>query len=614
MKNYRSNEVVQLSEISHVLKKSGMYIGDTSASIYRRWLLDAGKINQHDIEYSPGLFKLFDEIISNSIDEALRTNFDFANKIDVSITNNIIKILDNGRGIPVVASEETEITQAELAFTSLRAGGNFGEEEVVSIGTHGLGSTLVNIMSDKFIAETCDGKNKIVVDCSNNMNDVTRVITKSTKNYTSVEYTPDFKQFDGVEQIDDNHISLINKRLHDLSICFPKIRFTFNSVAVRQGSPKKAFTRYCQMYSDNVAVAECSDYSVAVFPVEQPTNISFVNGIDTVQGGTHVDVVSQIVTDELLAMFTKKYKKLDIKAADIKNHLGFIIFTNSIKNCKFNSQTKERITNKVSDIKPIFKTLSNKVLFFRDILENPELIDPIVETKRLKLEAKERAALKKAQKGAKRLKVPAHVPATGKNIEDRILFLSEGQSASGQLICVRDPLIHGSFPLKGKVLNTNGKKPSEIMANAELSAVMSIVGLTLGQKAENLNYGKIVIMTDADYDGNAIAALLINFFHRWPELFIEKRIVLLKTPIVLARKGKQVKRYYNLEEYEADVKLLKTWEVSYIKGLGSLQESEYKRIIDKPKYVTIKLDIKSTENLEMAFGKDVNKRKAWLRT
>lgn len=612
-KQHRTNEVIQLTEVQHVLRKPGMYIGDSSRSSHTKWHMnDVGEMINSKLNISPGLLKLFDEIISNSIDEALRTNFEYANKIDVLVDGNTVTVKDNGRGIPVKKSKGESITQAEMAFTSLRAGANFGDEAVVSIGTHGLGSTLVNIMSTVFRAETCDGKNKLTLICTKNLSSTKSKITKCKVNGTLVEYTPDFEHFDGCTGLTKDDMKMIEKRLMDLTVCFPDIIFTLNKRKVRHGSSSMGFRRYANLYSPDAICVEDKNYRVAIFPVDEPTNISFVNGIDTYNGGTHVDVVSHFIVEQLLLNFKKKYKKLDIKPGDIKNHLGFIIFTNSIKGAKFDSQTKTKITNKWTDIRPVFESLDAQDSFFKKILKCPELTDPIIETKKLKLEAKERAALNRAQKNVKKIKVAAHIPANSKDPRKRILFLSEGASASGQLLSVRDPMIHGSYPLRGKVMNISGKKSSVVVQNKELCNLMAILGISIGQKAIDMNYGKIGLLMDADTDGNSIAGLLFNFFAQWPEIFHEQKIVLVKTPIMLARKGKITKRFYSLTEYEKASSSLKGYELTYIKGLGSLPLDEYKRIINEPIFIPIQFDKDARAKLDMAFGNDSNLRKEWL--
>ena len=180
MKLLRKNTVKVLSEIEHVLHRPGMYVGDTTLGTHDKWVMDDGKIIKKKVKIVPAFLKLFDEIISNCIDEGFRTDFKYANEIKVRVEDNgKITIEDNGRGIPVVSTKDGK-TQAEQAFTNLRAGANFDDGVGnVSIGTHGLGSTLVNILSKKFIAHTDDGKKHFRLQCSKNMSEIDTEITKT---------------------------------------------------------------------------------------------------------------------------------------------------------------------------------------------------------------------------------------------------------------------------------------------------------------------------------------------------------------------------------------------------------------------------------------------------
>jgi DNA topoisomerase-2 len=244
-------------------------------------------------------------------------------------------------------------------------------------------------------------------------------------------------------------------------------------------------------------------------------------------------------------------------------------------------------------------------------MKNEELIQPIIEALLLKKQLAEARALRKAQKNAKKKKVASHISATGKKVEDKILFITEGQSAISNLINVRKTAIHGGFPLRGKPRNVRELKPTDIMKNKELSELMSIIGLELGEPAEDLNYGQIGILADADFDGFSIAALLVNFFSNWKELFDDERILFIKSPIVIAKKKKQVKRFYDLKDFH-DAKLDNEWRIEYNKGLGSLSLEEYDLMINDPVTEVIEYDSGATKSLETAFGKNSLPRKKWL--
>jgi len=601
----RKNDVKVLSEIEHVLHRPGMYVGDTTVGTHYKWVMEDGTIIKKKVKIVPAFLKLFDEIISNCIDEGFRTDFKFANEIKVRVEENgKITIEDNGRGIPIIRTTEGK-TQAEQAFTNLRAGSNFDDDGHISIGTHGLGSTLVNILSKKFIAHTDDGKKHFRLQCSKNMSEIDTIITKSNGVLgTTVSYFADFDRL-GMKSITNDHLGLLEKRVNDLAVCFPQIKFKYNGRLVKSAK----FKDYLLKIGSEFVLHETDDYSVAVLPSDDGNFISFVNGIDTFGGGVHCDIVSNQIATSIKTAIKKKHR-LDIRVPDIKNKLLFVIITNKVGDPKFDSQTKERLTNNANEIKPLFSDVDDDKFIAR-ILKNEEVIQPIIEALMLKAQLAEARALRKAQKNAKKKKIASHISATSKNPEDKILFITEGQSAISNLINVRQTAIHGGFPLRGKVKNVRQIKPTEIMKNKELSSLMSIIGLEIGEPAEDLNYGKIGILADADFDGFSIAALLVNFFSNWKELFDDKRVLLIKSPIVIAKKKKQIKRYYDLKDFYDD-NLDSDWKIEYNKGLGSLSVEEYDLMINNPVTEVIEYDSGATDSLETVFGKNSLPRKKWL--
>ncbi len=602
----RKNDIKVLSEIDHVLHRPGMYVGDTTLGTHSKWILKDEKIIRSNVRIVPAFLKLFDEIISNSIDEGFRTDFKFANEIKVNVDDSgKITIEDNGRGIPVTDSGHDDKTHAQLAFTNLRAGANFEDDGHVSIGTHGLGSTLVNILSSKFIANTDDGKKHLKLTCKNNMHQCTALISPSTKTKgTKVQYTPDYERL-GMQSISEDHQQLLAKRVSDLAVCFPQIKFKYNGKLVKARNLKQ----YLKQIGEHFEVIETDKFKVAVLPSESGDSISFINGIDTFGGGVHVDVVSNDVCSAIRDAIKKKHR-IDMRIPEIKNKLTFVIISDKVGDPKFDSQTKERLTNNANEVKPIFDGVSDDKFIAR-IMKNDELIEPIIEANLLKKQLADARALKKAQKNAKKKKIASHISASGRNAEDKILFITEGQSAISNLINVRQTDIHGGFPLRGKVRNVSGLKPTEIMKNKELSELMSIIGLELGEDAVSLNYGKIGILADADFDGFSIATLLVNFFSNWRELFDEERIVMIKSPIVIAKNGKKTQRFYDLKDFKR-AKLSDAWTIQYNKGLGSLSLDEYELMINDPVSETIRYDSEAGMSLETAFGKDSAPRKEWL--
>lgn len=602
----RKNVVKQLTDIEHVRKRPGMYVGDVTLSEHPKWVTndDGTRIFKTDVKIVPAILKLFDEIISNSIDEAFRTKFKYGNRISVIVEGDKITVTDNGRGISADIAPGSKDPQSVAAFTSLRAGANFSDDAVISIGTHGLGASLVNILSTKFDVTTCDGKDLTQIKCRDGMTKVASTFGKNTKKWTEVSFTPDFSLF-GVNHLTDAHVAAIRKRVTDLAACFPDITFKFNKRVVKA----KRFRDYLSMLSPLYELKEEETYKLGIFPSDEPDQISFVNGIDTYEGGTHIDWVRHKVVTELLDRLNKKYKKLNLKPADVRNKLTFVLISNDIPSPKFRSQTKEYLTNNYNEFSHIFDGVENDGLINR-LLRHPEIIDPIIETKKLKLEAQERVNLRAQKRRAKKLKIPKHIAANG-DPKQTILHICEGNSAVGQLCNVRDPDLHGGYPLRGKPLNVFGRKPTEIMKNTEFAELMQIIGLELNEPVGSLNYSKIRIMADADHDGNSIVGLLLNFFMLWPELYEQRRITIIKSPIVIATRGKTVKRFYDLQEYK-DANLSSGWSIKYVKGLGSLSRDEYEFMINNPNEAEFELTPKSVDSLLLIFNNDSAGRKEWL--
>jgi len=241
-------------------------------------------------------------------------------------------------------------------------------------------------------------------------------------------------------------------------------------------------------------------------------------------------------------------------------------------------------------------------------MRNEDLIMPIIEAQLLKKQLADARELRKKQKDAHRKKVVSHVQAKGMG---NILFLTEGQSAISNLIKVRDPKIHGGYPLKGKVKNTYGMKLTDIIKNKELSDVMNILGISLGEPISTMNYDYIGILTDQDVDGHHIKILLVGFFSHWKELFKNHKVRIYNSPLMIAKKGKKVKYLYTLKEIsETD---LTGWTTKYAKGLGSLSASEYRDIINTDDYDVITMDdVKDEKALHLALGNDAQLRKDWL--
>lgn len=602
-----AEEFKVLSDREHVLLRTQMYLGSTVPEP----VSDIINYKYQTKVIVPALVKMVDEIINNSIDEGIRTEFKFANQISVDINHNLdgteIVVADNGRGIPV--EKVGESYRPVLAWTELRAGSNFDDEGRVTGGLNGVGSACSNIMSASFIGETSDGKNTLTLTCSNNMSTVSYAVKKSTKRGTTVKFVPDLSRL-GVMEFDDDHIEVIKDRIINYAIAYPDIKFYFNGEKIHFKNIKEVAKNF---HEDAISI-ETDKYGLVIAPAgndEEFRFISYMNGTRNKNGGSHIDFVCYRIVENVKEHVKKKHK-IDVLPNQIRQHLLIGIWGRGFNALRFDSQTKERITNTLGEVGEYLGDV-NWEKIAKQILNTPSIIDPMISAILAKKEREEAALLAKKQKQTRKVRVVNHIAATAKNPEDRMLLIAEGLSAIGMLVdCRTSSEYIGGYPLKGKVMNVSGMKPVDIIKNKEIAELMSIIGLEFGKPAVDLNYGRIVIMTDQDVDGDGhICALLLNFFSMWPELFGDGRICQLITPLYICTKGKETKRFYSKEEFDSVE--LRGYNVEYMKGLGSLSKQEYTLAINSPKLVVFE-NTDNFDQLNMAFAGDADARKQWMMT
>ena len=601
-----SDDFKVLTDREHVQKRLQMYAGSAIAEPMSGIM---------DFKYQtktvvPALIKCIEEILQNSTDEHIRSSGKFADKIDLSISTikgePTVTVADNGRGIPVEKIGDS--FRPVLAWTELRAGSNFDDTNRVGAGQNGMGASIVSILSDKFTGITEDGKKRLTLKCTDGMANIDYKVTASSKRGTTVSFVPNLQRF-GLDEITQDHLDVIRERLVNLSICYPTIKFSFNGEPIAFTTA----TEFASGFSGHAFSYQSDDVLFVVAPSgedEEFRQTSYVNGIWVKNGGMHIDQFTSAITAEMIPLIKKKWK-IDVPANQIKQHLLVGMWVRNFNGPKFDSQSKERLTNTASEVKSFFNFESITPKVAKHILGNPAFIDPIIAAILYKKQKADERELEKAQKQNKKVRVINHIAAQSSDPEKRTLYLTEGLSAIGQLIEVRDPQTVGGFPLKGKPLNVRGMKPSDIMKNKEMSELMAIIGLELNKPAKNLNYGRIAILTDSDMDGAACCCLLVNFFQLWPDLFADNRIYRCETPLYLCKKGKQEKWFYTKAEFDAFNPA--GYVVDYAKGLGSLPKEVYQEAINNPRLV--RLDIASAEDnqaLVMAFGDDSNARKEWL--
>ena len=485
-------EFKELDERSHCLARPGMYIGSTTAEDH------SGIINfkYQTVRYVPGLIKLFGEILDNSLDEFIRTKGEFSTQISVTVGTDIdgsfISVSDNGRGIPVKEHGDSWIPVK--AWTKMRAGGNFGDDtQRATVGTNGVGSALVNIFSNSFVGTTCDGERAITVTCSSNMENIDYKLHKGSKKGTTVTFYPDLARF-GVTEIDASHLEIIKDRLVNLSVIYPGIKFSFNGDVIRFKSLKEIAANF----SDEFVTDKSDNVSLILAPSgsdEEFRCLSYINGIHAKYGGSHVEYAMNMVMQYVRAAIKKKYK-FDVMPNQIRQHLLFASWISGATNLKFDSQTKERITNPQSEVSGLFSGIDFEKLA-KKVLDTPGIIEPIVSALVRKQEAAEAAELRKKNKDLEKANLRHIVKFTDASEktdrENCMIMICEGDSACSSILSARTQYI-GCYPLKGKPLNVFAAEKAEILANKEITELMAIMGLQIGQKAtETGRFGKIVL-------------------------------------------------------------------------------------------------------------------------
>lgn len=554
--------IKKLTEREHIIQRPTMYIGAVDLTKSNEYILIDDKIEYKEIEYVPGLIKIINEIIDNSVDVAIKTNFKSSNEINIKMEKDYIEVQDNGTGIPVIKNSDNHYLP-ELAWGHARAGSNFEDDNNrTQIGMNGVGSYATNCFSKQFIGNTDDGKNHYTITFKNNASEFTEKVSKSSgKTGTVVKFYPDLEKF-GLNEINDTHINVIKQRLINLSMTFPDICFKFNNKKININT----FKKYVSLFNNTFELFESDDYKFAILPNESDDfrQFSYVNGLKIPDGGTHIDYIIDNIVKPIREKLIKKYPS--IKPADIKNKLMVVAFLKNLKNTKFNSQTKEKITNSTSEISNYYGSIDfNKII--NKILKTPEIIDPITEVYKIKEQLKKNLELKGLDKNVKKIKSDKYIPSIG---EKKYLFLVEGDSAAGGLIPSIGRQNAGYYKLKGKPLNSYDAEQSKFTGNKELSELYKI--------AKNEGYQYIIAATDQDLDGIHIRALLCGFVHKYlPEY--KENFGFLNTPVIVVKKNKEIKGwYYNLSD---EIKL-KAGEVSkYMKGLGSHNSEDLKMIIEK---------------------------------
>ena len=632
----------KVTQYEHILKRPDSYIGSIEFQKERLWVYNSEeeKLEFREVKYVPGLFKIFDEILVNAADNYQNDKSMKYIKVDIDRSKNTIKVKNGGKGIPIEIHKKYKMYVPQLIFGNLLTSSNYNDNiKKVTGGRNGYGAKLTNIYSKTFIVETADkntGK-KYYQKFYNNMLKFNepKIENYDKDDFTCITFEPDLSRF-GMTELDNDIVALFEKRVFDMAGITPK------SVSVYLNGKKlkvKNFEDYIHMYLDASKEEDEMDPPIVYenpherwevgmsLSESQFQQVSFVNAISTTKGGKHVDYCVEKIIKVIMDKIAKKDKNLNIKPQHIKQHLW--IFVNClIENPVFSSQTKETLTSKKEDFGSEFEFSDS---FLKNVIKT-NIVERCLRYAKTREEEKNLRKLNSGTKKTARLigieKLDDANWAGTKNSSKCTLILTEGDSAkslamAGIEVVGRDAF--GCFPLRGKLLNVRECSTHKILKNQEIQYLMKILGIKIGETytdVKNLRYGSILIMTDQDVDGSHIKGLIINFIHTfWPSLiklngFMRQFI----TPILKASKGKEVKSFYTIPEYEKWVKSnknsIKGWKIKYYKGLGTSsnkEAQEYFANIQRHRIDFEYKDEKDDESIDMAFNKKkAEERKNWL--
>ncbi|MCR5787702.1 MAG: DNA topoisomerase (ATP-hydrolyzing) subunit B [Bacilli bacterium] len=610
--HYDASDIQVLEGLEAVRKRPGMYIGTT------------------DIK---GLHHLVWEIVDNSIDEALAG---YCNHIEIVINkDNSITVKDNGRGIPVGVHAKTGISTVETVYTVLHAGGKFGGGGYkVSGGLHGVGASVVNALS-KWVNVTVykDGK---IHECKfENGGKTVQKLTvigecEPNRTGTTVTFKPDPDIFDSeiydydTLRVRTRELAFLNKGL-SLNLRDDRDEEdTTGETFVYEGGISE-YVRYLNKNKTpiheeiihlegeeegvmfEVALQYNSGYSDSIY--------SFVNNINTHDGGTHEEGVRRALT-RIINNYAKKNNLLkanddSLTGDDVKEGLTMIVSCKH-PNPQFEGQTKGRLGN--SEVRKLADSVFSQG-FERFLMENPEEAKIIVE--KAMTASRARIAAKKARELTRR-KSDLDVVNFGGKLEDCKekdpsqceIFIVEGDSAGGSAVKGRDSLHQAILPLKGKILNVEKARLDKALSNDEIRTIITAFGTGIGQEFDisKLRYNKIIIMTDADVDGSHIRVLLLTLFYRFFRPIVEQgHVYAAQPPLFCIKHGKTIKYVLNEEERDEYLKTLNEntkYDILRMKGLGEMDAEELNETtMDINKRILRKITVDDAIEADAAFSK-----------
>ena len=618
-------QVQKVTHLQHILLRPDSYVGSTEKVTEPLWVVEDEHFVNKQLTYPPALLKIFDEILVNAIDRNSMHPTEVTN-ISVMADKELgaIVVENNGPlgGISVEEHPTEKTWNPELTFGHLLTSTNYNDnEERVVGGRNGYGAKLANVFSKKFVLTIKDHVNglKYIQLWENNMTKCNPPkITKysGSKSSVNILFIPDYERF-GLQSMGEDFFKIIEKRVWDASICTsPKCSVQFQGTKIKQLTLEK----YAKMHLDDQKIATLNSdrWQVVIAPSDSGFNqVSFVNGICTTKGGTHVDhVMTQVCNGIISEMGTK----IKLRPQQVKSSM-FVFVKSTLVNPSFSSQVKSECTLKPANFGSQFVGTQQ---FIKQILKTGVQDELIAQSK-----FKEQKELKKTDgvRKSKILGIPklddANWAGTAKS-GDCTLIVTEGDSAktlavAGLAVVGRDR--YGVFPLRGKCKNVRDASVKQLMSNQEFNDLKKILGLQQEKvytSLSELRYGRLMIMTDADHDGSHIKGLILNmieFF--WPSLLDLGFVVSMVTPIIKATKGSRTESFYSETAFRRwwESQGGSGWKIKYYKGLGTSTSKEAQEYFKNIKNLTVRFDVDehTHDSLVLAFDKKrADHRKQWL--
>ncbi|ADR23877.1 DNA topoisomerase IV, B subunit [Mycoplasma leachii PG50] len=619
-KKYDESAIQVLEGLEAVRKRPGMYIGSTD---------------------NKGLHHLVWEIVDNAIDEALAG---YCTQIDVTLEkDNSITISDNGRGIPT-GMHKTGKSTPEVIFSILHAGGKFDSTAYKSSGgLHGVGSSVTNALSKRFKATIYRDKKIHEIEFKNGgkLEKPLTFIANTYKTGTTINFLPDDSIFSNTKF----NFSLISERLKESALLNSGLKITLSDLISNRyveyqfedGLVEfiKELVDDKKVITDIITINNESKNIIAEIALQYTEDdneiiLGFANNVKTSDGGTHlVGFKSGLI--RAINDYAKEQKILKDKAKldsnDLREGLVAIVTVKIPENLiEYEGQTKSKLGT--SDAKTVVEQIVYEFMSYW-LIENKVLANKIIENalnaQKARIAAKQaRQAIKsvKGKKNINKLMLGKLTPAQGKKREINELYLVEGDSAGGSAKSGRDRNFQAILPLRGKVINSEKAKLVDLLKNEEIQSIINAIGTGVGKDFDisDINYGKIIIMTDADTDGAHIQTLLLTFFYRhMKDLIVHKKVYIALPPLYkITFNDKSFIYLWDEEELnEFNKTNTKKYEIQRYKGLGEMNADQLWQTTMDPKnrkiiQVTITDGLLAERMFKTLMGDDVEKRKLWI--